>query len=75
MTAAVTCALKEGYRQIDCAWYGLQCLHERVLFADLGKRAYGNEKEVGEGIRASGVSRSEIFVRGCLSFFTQQLSV
>ena len=26
-------------------------------------RAYGNEKEVGEGIRRSGVPRSEIFVR------------
>lgn len=27
------------------------------------RRAYDNEKEVGEGIRRSGVPRSEIFVR------------
>lgn len=29
---------------------------------DARSRAYGNEKEVGEGIRASGVPRSDIFV-------------
>jgi hypothetical protein len=33
------------------------------FIADSGIRAYGNETEVGEGIRASGVPRSEIFVR------------
>ena len=38
-------------------------------------RAYGNEKEVGEGIRASGVPRSEIFVRLRFFFhFAKQLS-
>ncbi|KAF8897981.1 NADP-dependent oxidoreductase domain-containing protein [Mucidula mucida] len=42
--AAVSHALKSGYRHIDCAW------------------AYGNEKDVGEGIRQSGVPRSEIFI-------------
>ena len=26
-------------------------------------RVYGNEREVGEGLRASGVPRSEVFVR------------
>ncbi|KAG2134031.1 NADP-dependent oxidoreductase domain-containing protein [Suillus bovinus] len=41
---AVECALKAGYRHIDCAW------------------AYGNEKEVGEGLRASGVPREEVFI-------------
>lgn len=30
--------------------------------ADPVLRAYGNEKEVGEGIRKSGVPRSDIFV-------------
>ncbi|KAF9038773.1 Aldo/keto reductase, partial [Hymenopellis radicata] len=42
--AAVSHALKSGYRHIDCAW------------------GYGNEKDVGEGIRQSGVPRSEIFI-------------
>ena len=44
---AVLLALKLGYRHIDTAW------------------AYGNgsvEREVGEGIRASGVPRDQIFV-------------
>ncbi|KAK7041444.1 hypothetical protein VNI00_009310 [Paramarasmius palmivorus] len=44
VVAAVSHALKEGYRHIDCAW------------------GYGNEKDVGEGIRQSGVPRSEIFI-------------
>jgi glycerol 2-dehydrogenase (NADP+) len=64
---AVAYAIKEvGYRHIDCAWY----VQMRILLdctADLRLlRAYGNEKEVGEGIRQSGVPRSEIFVRDCL---------
>ncbi|THH17093.1 hypothetical protein EW146_g3660 [Bondarzewia mesenterica] len=41
---AVECALKVGYRHIDCAW------------------KYVNEKDVGEGIRRSGVPRSDIFL-------------
>lgn len=44
VTAAVTAALKAGYRHIDTA------------------AAYGNEKEVGEGIRASGVPREQIWL-------------
>jgi len=42
--AAVTAALKAGYRHIDTA------------------AAYGNEKEVGQGIRDSGVPREDIFI-------------
>lgn len=42
--AAVTAALRTGYRHIDTA------------------AAYGNEREVGLGIRDSGVPRDEIFV-------------
>ena len=42
--AAVTTALKFGYRHIDTA------------------AAYLNEREVGEGIRRSGLDRSEVFV-------------
>jgi diketogulonate reductase-like aldo/keto reductase len=42
--AAVTAALRAGYRHIDTA------------------AAYGNEREVGQGIRESGVDRSEIFI-------------
>ncbi|KAK5212085.1 H/ACA snoRNP pseudouridylase subunit [Exophiala xenobiotica] len=45
--AAVAHAIKSGYRHIDCAY------------------VYGNEKEVGEGIKeglkAAGISRSELF--------------
>lgn len=37
-------------------------LHRLSLHAHLVCRAYGNEKQVGEGIRKSGVPRSEIFV-------------
>ena len=45
----------------------------RVRSADLAccVRGYGNEKEVGEGIRASGVPRSEIFVRRRFHFPNQ----
>ncbi|NYF09770.1 diketogulonate reductase-like aldo/keto reductase [Leifsonia sp. AK011] len=43
-SAAVTSALKVGYRHIDTA------------------AVYGNERQVGEGIRASGVDRSEIVI-------------
>ncbi|KAG0260989.1 hypothetical protein DFQ27_003234 [Actinomortierella ambigua] len=42
--AAVSHALKVGYRHIDTAWI------------------YGNEKQVGEAIRDSGIPRKEIFV-------------
>jgi diketogulonate reductase-like aldo/keto reductase len=42
--AAVTAALRSGYRHIDTA------------------AAYGNEREVGQGIRESGVDRSDIFI-------------
>jgi diketogulonate reductase-like aldo/keto reductase len=42
--AAVTAALKAGYRHIDTA------------------AAYGNEKEVGQGIRDSDVARENIFI-------------
>jgi diketogulonate reductase-like aldo/keto reductase len=42
--AAVTAALRAGYRHIDTA------------------AAYGNEKEVGQGIRDSGVPREDIFI-------------
>ena len=42
--AAVTAALRAGYRHIDTA------------------AAYGNEREVGQGIRESGVDRDEIFI-------------
>ncbi|KAF5343442.1 hypothetical protein D9758_011837 [Tetrapyrgos nigripes] len=44
VVAAVSHALKEGYRHIDCAW------------------GYGNEKDVGEGIRQSGIPRSDIWI-------------
>jgi diketogulonate reductase-like aldo/keto reductase len=43
-TAAVTEALRAGYRHIDTA------------------AAYGNEVQVGEGIRNSGLARDEIFI-------------
>lgn len=71
---AVAYAIKEvGYRHIDCAWYVLVALSsscdsirfDRIFLSMKLRRAYGNEKEVGEGIRKSGVPRSEIFV--CLS--------
>jgi diketogulonate reductase-like aldo/keto reductase len=42
--AAVSTALKVGYRHLDTA--------ER----------YGNEREVGEGLRASGIDRKDVFV-------------
>jgi diketogulonate reductase-like aldo/keto reductase len=42
--AAVTAALRAGYRHIDTA------------------AAYGNEKEVGQGIHDSGVPREDIFI-------------
>ncbi|KAI1611889.1 glycerol dehydrogenase [Exophiala viscosa] len=46
--AAVAHAIKSGYRHIDCAY------------------VYGNEKEVGDGIKeglaATGISRSELFI-------------
>ena len=42
--AAVSSALRTGYRHIDTA------------------AAYGNERQVGEGIRRSGVERSEVFI-------------
>lgn len=46
--AAVTAALQDGYRPIDtAAVYG-------------NEAAYGNEKEVGEGIVASAIERGEI---------------
>ena len=41
---AVECAIKAGYRHIDCAW------------------AYGNEAEVGQGIKAAGVPREELWI-------------
>ncbi|CEJ92743.1 Putative Glycerol dehydrogenase Gcy1 [[Torrubiella] hemipterigena] len=44
VSAAVTAALKAGYRHIDTA------------------AAYGNEKEVGDGIKASGVPRDQIWI-------------
>lgn len=48
MRKAVAHAIKVGYRHIDCAY------------------VYGNEKEVGQGIqdglKAAGISRSELFV-------------
>ncbi|WP_406470422.1 aldo/keto reductase [Streptomyces sp. NBC_01615] len=43
-TAAVTEALRVGYRHIDTA------------------AAYGNEREVGEGLRRAGLARDEVFV-------------
>ena len=42
--AAVTAALKDGYRLIDTA------------------ASYGNEREVGQAIAASGLDRSEVFI-------------
>jgi len=45
---AVTTALREGYRHIDCALI------------------YGNEAEVGAGIKAAGIPREEIFITGKL---------
>lgn len=48
MRAAVAHAIKSGYRHIDCAY------------------VYGNEREVGEGIKeglaATGLSRSDLFI-------------
>jgi len=44
VAAAVECAIKAGYRHLDCA------------------AAYCNETEVGAGIVAGGVPRSELFV-------------
>ena len=62
---AVRYALAEGgYRHIDCAAYVVdQILSNRNILICSFCRGYGNEKEVGEGIRKSGVPRSEIFVR------------
>jgi 2,5-diketo-D-gluconate reductase A len=47
--AAVTEALRVGYRHIDTA------------------EMYGNEKEVGEAVRASGLDRSEVFITSKLN--------
>jgi len=44
VSAAVTHAIKSGYRHIDCA------------------AVYGNEKEVGEGIKQGGVDRKDLFI-------------
>ncbi|SGY44553.1 BQ5605_C001g00172 [Microbotryum silenes-dioicae] len=54
VAAAVETALKNGYRHIDGAWIWL--MDRNFALAD------GNEQEVGEGIKASGVDRSEIFI-------------
>lgn len=63
VASAVEYALKEvGYRHIDCAWCVRQRQSDCQSSADADFRAYGNEKEVGEGIRKSGVPRSDIFV-------------
>jgi glycerol 2-dehydrogenase (NADP+) len=63
VTKAVSFALKDGYRHIDAALYaGL------LLASSFGRslltytRIYGNEHEVGQGIRDSGVPREEIFI-------------
>lgn len=37
-------------------------LNGTTLSANFPRRAYGNEKPVGEGVRASGVPRKDIFV-------------
>ncbi|SCV74349.1 BQ2448_6781 [Microbotryum intermedium] len=50
VAAAVETALKNGYHHIDGAW----------IFAK--QEPDGNEQEVGEGIKASGVDRSKIFI-------------
>lgn len=41
---------------------------ETILTSASHGRFYGNEKEVGDGLRASGVPREEVFVR--INLFT-----
>ena len=61
--SAVQHALEVGYRHIDtAAAYGeflLLSLHQVLIHVGL---CSGNEKEVGEGIKLSGVPREEIFL-------------
>lgn len=59
---AVKAALKAGYRHIDTYVASLNLDSGRELLKINRAYAYQNEKEVGQGIRDSGVPRSEIFL-------------
>lgn len=43
----------------------------RIIDGSRWYRAYGNEKEVGEGLKASGVPREEVYVCNIPNSFTQ----
>jgi glycerol 2-dehydrogenase (NADP+) len=60
---AVETALKSGYRHIDTASaYGSCYNFSTARCCILSSLWLDNEKQVGEGIKASGVPRSEIFL-------------
>ena len=60
---AVEHALKVGYRHIDTATaYGAFPIHHLTYTRILTLCWTGNEKEVGLGIKASGLPREEIFL-------------
>jgi phosphopantetheinyl transferase (holo-ACP synthase) len=64
VSAAVAFALKEsGSKHIDCAFGCAFTRGIHYVYLKLPTGRYGNEKYVGAGIAASGVPRSEIFVR------------
>ena len=59
--AAVTAALKTGYRHFDDAWIYRVSI-SNVLSHDEKLMSSKNEEEVGQAIKESGVPREEIWI-------------